>query len=601
MLNNNDKYKNHSREELIDELETLKKKKYGLVWDKKNSQEMLDAFVNWENVPENFTPKQFPVLKEVKNKEIENDKNKPVNLLIEGDNYHSLAVLNFTHQNKVDVIYIDPPYNTGNKDFIFNDKFIDKDDPFRHSKWLSFMEKRLRLSKNLLNRHGVIFISIGEDEVAQLKMVCDETFGEKNFINCLIWKANPRGRAMDKFFATTKEYVLVYAKDSSEVKLTMNSIEDDKKLSKFNLKDEISFYKKGYPLHNGTRDFHIDNRPNLAYSIYYNPKTGEALTKDEKTKGKSGYLLSDKYIDESLKRKGFVRIIPDVNNQTKQRRVWRWGQKKFLKEYKTELIFVNEKSGYYVYQKDRLSTEGAKFEKYKDIIEDIRTDEGGLELEAIFHKKPFNFPKPLRLIKFLIGLVESKRDLVVLDYFAGSGTTGHAVLELNDLDDGNRHFILCTNDENKICTDVCYPRIKKVIEGYKSFEGDDVSGMDGNLKYLKTDFVGSDSTDKNKRDLVNKSAEMICIKEDIFDLVADGGLDYRIYQKGKKFLGIIFEIDAVANFKKEAEKHKGNFVVYCFSYTEATPEKEFKGLKNKYVLKPIPAVILRIYLEIFKK
>jgi len=601
MLNNNDKYKNHSREELIDELETLKKKKYGLVWDKKNSQEMLDAFVNWENVPENFTPKQFPVLKEVKNKEIENDKNKPVNLLIEGDNYHSLAVLNFTHQNKVDVIYIDPPYNTGNKDFIFNDKFIDKDDPFRHSKWLSFMEKRLRLSKNLLNRHGVIFISIGEDEVAQLKMVCDETFGEKNFINCLIWKANPRGRAMDKFFATTKEYVLVYAKDSSEVKLTMNSIEDDKKLSKFNLKDEISFYKKGYPLHNGTRDFHIDNRPNLAYSIYYNPKTGEALTKDEKTKGKSGYLLSDKYIDESLKRKGFVRIIPDVNNQTKQRRVWRWGQKKFLKEYKTELIFVNEKSGYYVYQKDRLSTEGAKFEKYKDIIEDIRTDEGGLELEAIFHKKPFNFPKPLRLIKFLIGLVESKRDLVVLDYFAGSGTTGHAVLELNDLDDGNRHFILCTNDENKICTDVCYPRIKKIIEGYKSFEGDDVSGMDGNLKYLKTDFVGSDSTDKNKRDLVNKSAEMICIKEDIFDLVADGGLDYRIYQKGKKFLGIIFEIDAVANFKKEAEKHKGNFVVYCFSYTEATPEKEFKGLKNKYVLKPIPAVILRIYLEIFKK
>jgi len=94
---------------------------------------------------------------------------------------------------------------------------------------------------------------------------------------------------------------------------------------------------------------------------------------------------------------------------------------------------------------------------------------------------------------------------------------------------------------------------------------------------------------------------MICIKEDIFDLVADGGLDYRIYQKDKKFLGVIFEIDAIADFKKEAEKHKGNFTVYCFSYTEATPEKEFKGLKNKYVLKPIPAVILRIYLEIFKK
>jgi len=601
MANNNDKYKNHSREELIDELETLKKKKYGLVWDKKNSQEMLDAFVNWENVPENFTPKQFPVLKEVKNKEIETDKDKPVNLLIEGDNYHSLAVLNFTHQNKIDVIYIDPPYNTGNKDFIFNDKFVDKDDPWRHSKWLSFMEKRLRLAKNLLNKNGVIFISIGEDEVAQLKLLCDETFGETNFINSLIWKANPRGRAMDKYFATTKEYILVYAKDSSEIKLALNSIEDEKKLSKFNLKDNISFYKKGYPLHNGTREFHINNRPNLAYSIYYNPKTGDAIVRDEKTKDKNGYILKDSFIDENLKKKGYVRIIPLINNQTKQRRVWRWGSEKFLKEYKTELIFVNETDGYYIYQKDRLSAEGAKFEKYKDIIEDIRTDEGGLELEAIFHKKPFNFPKPLRLIKFLIGLVEQKNNLLILDYFAGSGTTGHAVLEMNDLDNGNRHFILCTNDENKICTDVCYPRLEKVISGYKNFDGDDVAGMAGSLKYLKTDFVGSDSTDKNKRDLVNKSAEMICIKEDIFDLVADGGLDYRIYQKGKKFLGVIFELDAIADFKKEAEKHKGNFVVYCFSYTEATPEKEFKGLKNKYVLKPIPAVILRIYLEIFKK
>ena len=146
---------------------------------------------------------------------------------------------------------------------------------------------------------------------------------------------------------------------------------------------------------------------------------------------------------------------------------------------------------------------------------------------------------------------------------------------------------------------VCYPRIKKVIDGHKEYP--EITNIKTNIKYFKTDFVSSDSTDKNKRDLVNKSAEMICIKEDIFDLVADGGLDYRIYQKGKKFLGVIFEIDAVADFKKEAEKHKGSFVVYCFSYTEATPEKEFKGLKNKYVLKPIPAVILRIYLEIFKK
>ena len=194
---------------------------------------------------------------------------------------------------------------------------------------------------------------------------------------------------------------------------------------------------------------------------------------------------------------------------------------------------------------------------------------------------------------------------------AGSGTTGNAVLELNNEDGGNRKFILCTNDEeidnngsrikHKICTDVCYPRIEKVINGYKNSKGEKVAGLGGNLKYFRTDFVGSDSTDKNKRDLVNKSSEMICIKEDAFELVVDGGFDYRIYQKDKKFLGIIYDLDAINDFKKEAGKYKGNFVVYCFSYTEATPDKEFKGLKNKYVLKPIPAVILRIYSEIFKK
>src|SRR3989338_7084519 len=191
---NNHKYDKYTREELVDEPETLKKKKYGLVWDKKNSQEVLDAFVNWENVPENFVPKQFPVLKEVKNKEIDTDKDKPVNLLIDGDNYHSLAVLNFTHQNEIDVIYIDPPYNTGNKDFIYNDKFVDRDDPFRHSKWLSFMEKRLKLAKNLLSKDGVMFVSIDDNEQAQLKMLCDEIFGEKN-TELMVWKKVGEGDA----------------------------------------------------------------------------------------------------------------------------------------------------------------------------------------------------------------------------------------------------------------------------------------------------------------------------------------------------------------------------------------------------------------------
>jgi len=212
MANTQDKYKDYSKEELVEELETLKNKKYGLVWDKKNSQEMLDAFVNWENMPENFVPKTFPVLKEVRGKEISTDKTSPTNLLIEGDNYHSLAVLNFTHQNAIDLIYIDPPYNTGNNDFTYNDKYVDRDDPWRHSKWLSFMEKRLSLAKNLLKKEGTIFISIDDNEFAQLKLLCDEIFGEKNFVMDIIWNSR-KSVSSDAIVSLNHNHTLLYAKD----------------------------------------------------------------------------------------------------------------------------------------------------------------------------------------------------------------------------------------------------------------------------------------------------------------------------------------------------------------------------------------------------
>lgn len=608
MANNNDKYKNHSREELIDELEALKKKKYGLVWDKKNSQEILDAFVNWENVPENFTPKQFPVLKEVKNKEIENDKTKPVNLLIEGDNYHSLAVLNFTHQNEVDVIYIDPPYNTGNKDFIYNDKFVDRDDPFRHSKWLSFMEKRLRLAFRLLKNTGVIFISIDDNEQAQLKLLCDEVFGENNFVTTIhVQMSTVQGQkvrsAKSGNIVKNAEYIFVYSKNGNKTigknilydpteyddhySIFLEKAKDDlyKELPLIDVlcKDELIFTKlKLLGLAKEVRGKR--EMPNSAIANAYSKlqEVKDFIHKNSKNivRGHDFVELKDKKILANLK-KGFVVEYKSGN--------------------RSYLVGLDNKGDF----KQRIPL-SEKIKKADDFyqtygITTIRGDwwpgfyldmgniskEGGVEF--------LNGKKPVRLIKQLINYCLNENG-TILDFFAGSGTTAQAVLELNEENKYNHKFILCTNNENNICEERTLPRIKNVVKGYAGR-----TGLSGNLKYFKTDFVGSDSTDKNKRDLVNKSAEMICIKEDIFDLVTDGGLDYRIYQKGKKFLGVIFEFDAIADFKKEAEKYSGNFVVYCFSYTEATPEKEFKGLKNKYVLKPIPAVILRIYLEIFKK
>jgi adenine-specific DNA-methyltransferase len=548
MASNSEKYKDYSREELIDELETLKKKKYGLVWDKKNSQEMLDAFVNWENVPENFMPKKFPVLKEVKNKEIENDKDKPVNLLIEGDNYHSLAVLNFTHREKIDVIYIDPPYNTGNKDFIYNDKFIDKDDPFRHSKWLSFMEKRLKLAHSLLKNSGAIFISIDDHEVAQLKLLCDEIFDEKNFVECISWekKSSAKGVPPKNMIVNVHEYILVYQKSDK-----FSFVGEPRNEEGFSNLDKDP---RG-PWRNTNIKSTVKHK-SQAFSIT-DPETGNIFTDTWAfSKSELERLIKEKYLIFPKNKNGQVR------------------KKEFYKEFKNANIPIKSSWGLFDNQKNT--------EMLKKFLGDI----------------VFLNPKPLDLIIYLLKSATNKNS-IVLDFFAGSGTTAHALLVANKQDKGERKFILCTNNENGIMEDVCYPRIKKVIDGHKEYP--EITNIKTNIKYFKTDFVGSDSTDKNRRDLVNKSAEMICIKEDIFDLAVDKGQDFKIYQKGKKFLGVIFDIDAIADFKKEAEKHKGNFVVYCFSYIEATPEKEFKGLKNKYILKPIPAVILRIYSEIFKK
>lgn len=205
-MKNND-YQSWSKKELIKEIERLKKrKKYGLVWEEK-PEEVVE-----------MCKEKLPVVKEVKSKEIITDKDKPVNLLIEGDNYHTLSVLDYTHEKKVDIIYIDPPYNKGNtnvRDFVYNDNIVDTEDPYRHSKWLSFMQKRLVLAKQLLKNTGLIFISIDDAEMAGLKSLMDEIFTEQNFLATLIWRGMHTVRNSSKDFNHNTEYILTYAKNKN--------------------------------------------------------------------------------------------------------------------------------------------------------------------------------------------------------------------------------------------------------------------------------------------------------------------------------------------------------------------------------------------------
>lgn len=220
------KEENLTKEKLLAEIERLKKelkrrKKYGLVWEEK-PEEVVE-----------MCKEKLPILKEVKGKEVMTGPGKPVNLLIEGDNYHALSVLNYTHAKKVDVVYIDPPYNTGNKDFIFNDHYVDKEDSYRHSKWLSFMEKRLRLARSLLRDTGVIFISIDDNELSQLKSLMDDIYGENNFIQVLVWHNKYTVANDAKYFSGQHEYILSYARniDKTVINLLPRTEEADKRYS----------------------------------------------------------------------------------------------------------------------------------------------------------------------------------------------------------------------------------------------------------------------------------------------------------------------------------------------------------------------------------
>lgn len=200
------KYETFSREQLIDKILKLEKERYGLVWEDKEEEVAKQC------------DSELPLLKEDCTKEIICDSTLPYNIIIEGDNYHSLYALSFTHPKSIDVIYIDPPYNTGKKkEWKYNDSWVDENDKYRHSKWLSFMSKRLRLAKNLLKNSGIIFISIDNNEVAQLKLLCDSIFGYKNFCGQIIWRKKSGGGQTDDFFVTEHEYILCYRRTSAFV------------------------------------------------------------------------------------------------------------------------------------------------------------------------------------------------------------------------------------------------------------------------------------------------------------------------------------------------------------------------------------------------
>ena len=526
--------------ELEAELKTAKK--YGLTWDKENTKE--DVVLKCQEF--------IPVLVQDKTKKILCSGQN--HILIEGDNYHALTSLNFIYKESIDFIYIDPPYNTGHEDFCYNDKFVNEDDGYRHSKWLSLMQKRLNLAKELLKREGVIFISIDDIELANLTLLCDSIFGERNHIATMIWKSKSGGANDSASIATDHEYILAYCKNSAYAKI-FNDM-GAKVTTSYNQEDE-----------------------NGRYAL------------DRLDKQSLGY-------HESL---DFPIIGPDGReyrvihkNPNKKQARWRWGKETVEQRY-NELVFKWP----YVYTKNYEKKTGQTPRSI--LFEDRfgRTRTGSTDLrDVIGTQNIFTYPKPVSLLKYLVEIGCPKNG-IVLDFFAGSGTTGQAVMELNKEDGGSRRFILCTNNENNICEGVTYPRLNTVISGKRPDGSKYSDGLDANLYYFNTDFIKDENnTEQAKYNLVEKVDALLCIAENVFEEKERNDYSSHFVSENKHLFiyNDYYNAQKFEEFKNRVLSATGEKIVYVYSSDNNVDDSLIQGAD--VVIKPIPSKIYEIYKEI---
>lgn len=477
----------------LDEIENeLNSKKYGLVWEK--HEEKVDRMMQ-DNIP---------VFTEVKEREIKATDENSYNFLLEGDNLHSLKLLEKTHAGKIDVIYIDPPYNTGNKDFIYDDNYIEPDDGYRHSKWLSFMNERLKIAKQLLSKQGFIFISIDDNELSQLKILCDEIFDEKNFLSIITVETSlgifgPKAKHVRKSIVKNKDYLVCYSMNKESIDLN-------------------PLYTKSKTLFDTHYTWFKDENTEMPLVEFL--KSNDEIVKLAKQ-------VNLKVTISNLNK--LMEIFPEVNNIiiNNAKNIFRIRDytlnvpEKYKKEIDSGLklkindVFVYKDNNKYLYlhpwekminKTDDFKSEVVSSVMVGDLWKGYNDDMGNIGKEG--NIKFSNGKKPTRLIKNILKIINNK-SATALDFFAGSGTTAHAVLELNKEDGGNRKFILCTNNENNICEKVTYERIKRVIHGYA-----DIEGIPANLKYFKTDFIPKDADDVSE-ELLSHIKEMVELENGI--------------------------------------------------------------------------------------
>lgn len=644
----------NKEQELVSEIRKLKRQlaiansraktvKYGLVW---------------MEVPENFddeSENQLPVIEEVKEKSIGNKDKKPTHILIEGDNYHALTCLNYTHKEKIDIIYIDPPYNTGSDEFRYRDKRIldkfpdgsdvPKDHPLRHSYWLSFMNKRLELAYNLLKPDGVIFISINEDEYAQLKLLCDHIFQVSNYMTTFTVKVRHEDRILkgDKDYHETTEQLLLYRK-SPKFK-SIKRLQDNSSIEKYIYTIEelidnpeqitmgskvVSVFRPGeYRITKSTPSADKFQKINIRGSL---------------KEGNSSGRFHMKYLEERNHLFGYLYKVPDMGGDM-------CGYRYFLTRESATKVNGSYFQGIPLNRKEVKEVPYPNYLDFEEAFNNVGY-EGGVEFR--------NGKKPVDFLKFIFSIGSINKNAVILDFFAGSGTTGHAVMEQNYIDGGQRQAILCTNNENNIANEVTYPRIKNIIQGYLQSKnqkevlyevalntkllldnsviraardhffseeyksrydeikeevrknkytiygvikkGKRVPGLGNSLKYYKTSFVGNNNissvSDEEKVNQAQKAGYLLALAENTLDEVERTNY-FQLFGNDENTTAIYFreESDEMDLLLKKLEGIKTAKVLYVVNRENSRDfENRFAHIDNltiKEMISIIPSYLQR--------